>query len=122
MTLKAFLKDPLLTIANHKWILLAAYLSSLVIGAFIFSALENRNMVDSIYWAVVSGTSTGFGDVTPHTDAGKLFVAGYLLWTIPVMASLITAFIVEHLRQDPNTFTHAEQEEILSYIRERREG
>lgn len=120
MTIRSFLKDPLLTVANHRYLLVASYLASLVAGATIFHFLENRTLVESLYWAVVSGTSTGFGDITPKTEAGMLFTTIYLLWTIPVLASLVTAFIVEHLRQDPNSFTDEEQKEILHWVREQR--
>lgn len=115
--MRAFLRDPLLTIANQKRHLVGTYVLTILVGAFGFMLLESRSLVESLYWAVVAGTSTGFGDIAPKTEAGMMFTTAYLLWTIPVLLSLVTAFILDRLRHDPHAFTHEEQEEILQFVR-----
>ncbi len=42
----------------------------------------------SIYWAIVTVTTVGFGDITPHTDIGKflasvMMILGYAIIAIP---------------------------------------
>lgn len=113
MSFSTFRRDPLLTIANHKWSLVLTYLATLLVGAVGYWLIEGVTFIQAFYFAVVAGTSTGFGDITPDTEAGMIFVTLYLLWAIPVMLSLVTAFIVSMLRQDPNTFTDEEQKQII---------
>ena len=38
----------------------------------------NYNFIQSLYWAVATGTTVGFGDLSPETDAGKWFCIFYL--------------------------------------------
>ena len=118
MTFKTFRQDPLLSIANHRYTLLVTYALTLLAGTVGYWLIEGGTLIQSFYWAVVAGTSTGFGDITPDSELGMIFVALYLLWAIPVMLSLFTAFIVNWLRQDPNTFTDEEQRQILSDLAE----
>jgi hypothetical protein len=113
MSFKTFRRDPLLTIANHKWSLVLTYFATMLLGAVGYWLIEGVTFIQAFYFAVVAGTSTGFGDITPDTEAGMIFVTLYLLWAIPVMLSLVTAFIVSMLRQDPNVFTDEEQKSIL---------
>lgn len=59
-----------------------------------FQALGEAVLVESptqfLYFYVVTGSSVGYGDFSPTTDAGKLFAA---LWVIPGAISLF-AFLV----------------------------
>ena len=55
----------------------------------VYRWLEDWSWVDSLYFSVVAITTVGFGDLTPSTDASKLFTVGYLV----VGISLFTTFI-----------------------------
>lgn len=49
-----------------------------LLGAVLFSfLLERWSIVDSLYFAVVTFTTVGYGDVCPSTSFGKLFAAVY---------------------------------------------
>lgn len=57
---------------------------------FLVEGPENgyTNIPTSIYWAVVTLTTVGFGDITPHTTAGKflatlLMLLGYGIIAVP---------------------------------------
>lgn len=48
----------------------------------------------SVYWAIVTMTTVGYGDVTPHTDLGKLIASAMMLigWGIlAVPTGIVTA-------------------------------
>ncbi len=52
----------------------------------------------SVYWAIVTMTTVGYGDITPHTMAGKtlaamVMVLGYSIIAVPT--GIVTAEIVE---------------------------
>lgn len=63
------------------------------IGAVSMHHFEGWRWIDAVYFSVVSLTTVGYGDFTPHTDAGKLFVIGYLIVGIAIIAALVNNVI-----------------------------
>lgn len=61
----------------------------LAIGTVAMHGIEHMRYIDAFYFSVVSLTTVGYGDFTPKTDLGKLFVAGYLMIGIGLMAALV---------------------------------
>lgn len=51
--------------------------------------VEKLGWIDAYYYSVITLTTVGYGDITPKTDAGKLFTTLYLFIGI----GIITAFI-----------------------------
>jgi voltage-gated potassium channel len=73
-------------------------LAVVVLGTIGYSLLEGWPLDDSLYMTVVTMTTVGYGDLSPHTDAGRYFTIGLLLASVGVAGfavSRITAFIVE---------------------------
>jgi len=54
---------------------------ALVVGA-AFSAIEGWTMIDGIYYSVVTGTSIGYGDLSPHTVTGRTLACFYLPFAV----------------------------------------
>ncbi len=46
---------------------------AIVIGSFIYTAIEGWRLLDSLYFVIMTITTIGFGDFVPLTDAGKIF-------------------------------------------------
>jgi voltage-gated potassium channel len=78
-------------------------------GAISFYLLEHKvnkevdNLGDAIYWAIVSMTTTGYGDVTPSTSAGRVTAAivvlsGLVLLSI-VTATVASVFVEKKIRE-----------------------
>jgi len=68
-------------------------------GAIFFKAFEPEvsrqplTWVDACYFATVTATSIGYGDITPQTDTGRLFLIFYMLFSTVVTAGLLGDFI-----------------------------
>lgn len=65
-----------------------------VTGTIVYHILEDWSWVDSIYFSVVAITTVGFGDLSPSTDASKIFTVAYIL----VGISLITTYLNARLK------------------------
>jgi voltage-gated potassium channel len=62
-----------------------------------------------IYWAITTMTTVGFGDITPHTDIGRIIASVMMLlgWgTLAVPTGIVSAeFTLQQRRHTPTTRT-----------------
>lgn len=87
--------------------LAAVVMIDLVVGTvmYVVEGPENgfRDIPTSVYWAVTTMTTVGFGDITPKTDLGRLLASLMMLvgWgTLAVPTGIVTAEMTvrRHLR------------------------
>ncbi|WNN50485.1 ion transporter [Siccibacter colletis] len=89
--------------ARHQLILFYAFIAIVMVvaGALMYGIEGGENGFDSlgasVYWAVVTVTTVGYGDLTPHTSAGRvvaslLILIGYSVIAIPtgILSSQMT--------------------------------
>jgi voltage-gated potassium channel len=80
---------------------LAAFI--ILLGAGLFSIAEGVGYGTALYWGITTGTTVGYGDVTPHTAAGKIIASFVMLTTIPIVgavfALLAGAAALAHIRR-----------------------
>lgn len=78
-----------------------------IFGAFMFliEGPENgfTSIPESVYWAVVTITTVGYGDISPHTPLGKVIaslvmVLGYSIIAVPT--GILTAELANEMRID----------------------
>ena len=55
------------------------FLMYLLLGALVFSNVENWNYLDAVYWADVTLFTVGFGDFTATTNLGRALLFPYAL-------------------------------------------
>lgn len=48
-------------------------------GAIFYRIVEQFRWLDAVYFCTITLTTIGYGDLTPRTDAGKLFTIVYVL-------------------------------------------
>lgn len=89
------------------------FLLACCVGFYYF---EGKTLWDSLWWAIVTTTTTGYGDIYPVTIGGRV-VAGLLMFVstfvfIPIMSGLIAARMIV----DSDAFSHDEQEFIKNKL------
>ena len=70
----------------------------LAIGTIFYHNIEGWNYLDALYFSTYTVTTVGYGDITPKTDAGKLFTIFYIFIGVGIALyglSIIVAHFVE---------------------------
>jgi voltage-gated potassium channel len=84
----------------------AAILTAVVIvaGGYAFASAENTTTGTGMWWALVTATTVGYGDVSPHTEAGRVVGAIVMIVGTGFVALLTAAaaqrFLANEIRGD----------------------
>lgn len=82
-----------------RYLLVAASLA-LATGVIFYHAVEHLSWLNAYYFSVITLATIGYGDITPHTNAGKIFTTFYALFGI----GIITTFISMRMRRRGEKF------------------
>lgn len=88
-----------------------------VVGALLYWNFEQVNPFEAMYWSIVSGSSTGYGDITPKTAGGRITTMVYIIVMIWVVSPILQGRITAYMTVDNNAWTNDEQEEVKDGIR-----
>lgn len=95
---------------NRVFSLAIAYALIVTLAAVMFSLIEGKDLSDSYWWATVTATTVGYGDMYP-THAWSKFLAGVFMHICSfIITPIITAKFAAHLIVNSDAFTHHEQE------------
>jgi len=80
-------------------------ISILLISATLYSLAENVPWGETLWWAIATTTTVGYGDISPHTTIGKL--AAILLMFVGIgfigmLTSAITSFFTTDAEKSKN--------------------
>ena len=64
-------------------------LATVGLGVALFTRLEGWAPQDAAYYAVVTGTTIGYGDMAPKTDEGRIAAALYAVVAVNVVGALL---------------------------------
>lgn len=81
-------------------------------GAIAFMLIENTDFLRSLYWAVVTAFTIGFGDVLPSGGPGMILVLLYIPATC-LSYLVLGAHVVGVVLENRNEFTHEEQTKMF---------
>lgn len=65
----------------------------IILGASIYQWLENFSVVDSYYFVVITLSTIGYGDLSPHTNAGKIFTIFFVIIGLAMFSTLISTIV-----------------------------
>jgi len=90
-------------------VFLSAVLMVVLVMGTVMYVVEGRangftSIPTSVYWAISTVTTVGFGDITPKTDLGRLIASFMMLlgWgTLAVPTGIVTAEMAAHRRGEP---------------------
>jgi hypothetical protein len=68
----------------------------LTIGTIVYHFAEDWSWVDSFYFCTIAVTTVGFGDLSPTTDATKLFTVFYVFSGIALVGLVMDERLRRH--------------------------
>ncbi len=63
-------------------------LMTLLLGTLVYHWIEGWNLLDSLYFCVISLATIGFGDFVPTTEFGRAFTIIYVINGIVILLAL----------------------------------
>ncbi|HEY0647128.1 potassium channel family protein [Phenylobacterium sp.] len=96
--------------------LLLLYIVMIVLAAWGFAYFEQKPFGDSLWWAIVTTTTTGYGDMFPVTVPGRLIASFVMLAAILFVLPLLIGYIATTLIQNRDAYTHEEQERMMAEL------
>ena len=82
-TVIAFIKDK-----DYRDLLITT-LVVILIGTLGYHYIEGWSWIDSAYFSIITLTTVGYGDITPQTNAGKIFTIIYIINGIGIILAFI---------------------------------
>ena len=74
-----------------------------LLGAGAFSVAEKMSYGAALYWAVVTASTVGYGDITPHNTTGRIVAVVVILTTIPTVGAVFALWagsaILDNIRR-----------------------
>jgi voltage-gated potassium channel len=70
----------------------------IMVATIFYWLVEGWSLLDAAYFSVVTIATVGYGDLAPHTAAGKIFTIAYIFAGIGIFVSAVTAFAQATLR------------------------
>ena len=91
----------------------------LLIAGLLISGIDPafKSPLDGIWWAWVTVTTVGYGDLVPSTTAGRIFGALLILMGIGLFSMLTASFSAFFIEQEEKALTQREAENLKRITR-----
>ena len=107
----------LVWLANSPRTLILSYSLLIVVSGILYRIFENVSVGDAVWWAVVTASTVGYGDISPETWQARIVAAILISTMVLLVIPLITAHFASKLIVDTDAFAHEEQEELKNNLR-----
>ena len=96
---------------------LSLILIFIAIFGFIFFITEPdvKSYTDGLWWALVTITTVGYGDITPPTSIGRLVASALMFLGLGLIASLTAVISVKFIQ---NFVDHHTNDDVLAKLEE----
>ena len=78
----------------------SSILAFVAFGTLVFHSIENMSWVDAFYFAVVTSTTVGYGDITALDEVGKIFSIPYILGGLVLVSRSLGSLAAIPLEQN----------------------
>ncbi|WP_020409341.1 potassium channel family protein [Hahella ganghwensis] len=84
----------------------------IIMAGFIIAGIEPgiSNPMDGIWWALVTMTTVGYGDIVPESTAGRLFASVLIVMGLGMISALTASFAAFFLSEDESQLRRKENE------------
>lgn len=103
-------------VANSPKQMVLSSIAILIICSAGYWAFEGEGPIRSLWWAIVTASTVGYGDAYPETTAGRGVAVVLIISMVTLILPMITALFTAKLLVDRDAFTHEEQEEIKQML------
>lgn len=62
----------------------------ILVAALLFAHFEHLTFFTALYWSVVTASTVGYGDIAPHTEAGRIVTIGVIMTSVPLFGALFS--------------------------------
>ncbi len=107
----------LVWLANSPRTLILSYSLLIVVSGFLYRIFEEVSVGDAVWWAVVTASTVGYGDISPESWQARVVAAILISTMVLLVIPLITAHFASKLIVDTDAFAHEEQEELKNNLR-----
>ena len=111
-------RDKFTRVVNSPRLLSVLALSFLFVETGVYAVFEKKDFLDSLWWALITASTVGYGDSYPSTTGGRFVAVTLVLGMILFLIPMITASIASKLIVNRDAFTHEEQEEMKYLLSE----
>ena len=82
----------------------------ITLGTILFHYLERWSWVNAFYFIVATSSTVGYGDITPHTEMGRLIASLFILVIVPIALYSFTTIAEISFERRVQSRTKLEQE------------
>lgn len=86
-----------------------------VVAGSLFAAAEHITELSGLYWAIATATTVGYGDIVPHTGAGRVLAVVVMLTVVPLFAATVSLFTAALT----TTHVHRSETRIKEHVEQR---
>ncbi len=102
-------------VTGFKYMVVVSVICIIIGGALIHFA-EGMSFADGIWWAFVTATTVGYGDISPSTLAGRIIASVLMIVGIGLIGSLTSTITALFFDKTSRKKTESSKKEIIHTI------